>query len=367
MKRDIRALTGVRGVAAVLILLYHFGNVQLFDGGSLSYIPIPLGYLAVELFFMLSGYVIALTYGEKLSGGYQGKTFSEFMIKRVARIYPAYLVIASLYVLKIVVGLSGDDTLAMFSTWDKIGNVLMLTGWGLHIQPLVGVAWAASAEMGSYLLAPVLIVWTLHRRPPVSILVLVASIIAVGLVAISGRGANGPLDVVNGDSFYPLGRAVAGFAIGMVLYRFSDQLMKPISAAAQDILVVVLVAAIAATMAWLQNDLVLYALLIPFVLVLSRDGRMAQLLFGNALVYRLGIISYSIYLLHPLFVSLAVRVWRAYGQTEAVYLAAVAGFTLLILALSELSYRLVEMPARDAIASWLKRRRSDSQARGRPV
>lgn len=355
MKVDIRALTGVRGVAAVLIVLYHFGHVQLFDGGSLTYIPIPLGYLAVELFFMLSGYVIALTYGSKFSHGYDIKSFAEFMIKRVARLYPAYLVIAALYVVKIVAGLQGSDTLAMFSTWDTIGNALMLTGWGLHIQPLIGVAWAASAEMGSYLLAPLLIVLTLHRRAPAPVLVLIASVIGVCMVAMSGRGANGPLDVVNGDSFYPLVRAIAGFAIGMVLYRYSDQLMNPVSPSLQDVLVLALIAAIVATMAFWPHDLLLYALLIPFVLVLSRDGRMAQLLFGNALVYRLGIISYSIYLLHPLFVSFAVRAWRNYGQTEAVYLAAVAFYLIVILALSELSYRFIEMPARDVVARWLKR------------
>ena len=62
MAADIRALTGIRGAAAGVIVLYHYGHVQLFNGGELSYFPIPHGYLPVDLFFMLSGFVIALTY-----------------------------------------------------------------------------------------------------------------------------------------------------------------------------------------------------------------------------------------------------------------------------------------------------------------
>jgi peptidoglycan/LPS O-acetylase OafA/YrhL len=90
-------------------------------------------------------------------------------------------------------------------------------------------------------------------------------------------------------------------------------------------------------------------LFIPLVAVLSRDGRLAQLLFGNALVYRLGIISYSIYLIHPLFVSFAVRGWRHFGQTATAYLVASAVCFIVIWLLSELSYRLIEMPGRKAV------------------
>ena len=92
MAADIRALTGVRGVAAAVIVLYHFGDVQLSTGGTASYFRIPFGYLPVDLFFMLSGFVMALTYRDAFDSGGM-KTFATFMLKRVARLYPAYLVI----------------------------------------------------------------------------------------------------------------------------------------------------------------------------------------------------------------------------------------------------------------------------------
>jgi peptidoglycan/LPS O-acetylase OafA/YrhL len=351
MAADIRALTGVRGVAAAIIVVYHYGDVQLYGGGSVSYFRIPHGYLPVDLFFMLSGYVIGLTYRDAFGSGHL-RNYATFMLKRVARLYPAYLVIGLLYVAKIVAGLSGTDTLSMFSPSDIVGNLLMMTGWGLHIQPLIGVSWAASAEMGSYLLLPLLLPLTVRRSPLVWGLTVLAALAAIAAVGLSGRGSSGPLDVVNGNSFYPLLRAIAGFTLGLAIFRMAGALDR-LSAMAQDILLAVVLAAILATEIRAAGDWLLYLLFIPLVAVLSRDGRLAQALFGNALVYRLGVISYSIYLIHPLFVSFAVRAWRNFSQTEAAYLAGSAGCFVAIWLLAELSYRLIEMPGRKAIVDFV--------------
>jgi peptidoglycan/LPS O-acetylase OafA/YrhL len=143
-------------------------------------------------------------------------------------------------------------------------------------------------------------------------------------------------------------RAVAGFTLGLAIYRFAD-VMDRLSTTAQDVLLAAILIAIIVTVSLAAGDRLLYLLFIPLVAVLSRDGRLAQLLFGNALVYRLGIISYSIYLLHPLFLSFAVRAWRHFGQTEIAYLVASAVCFIVIWLLSELSYRLIEMPGRKAV------------------
>jgi peptidoglycan/LPS O-acetylase OafA/YrhL len=347
MATDIRALTGVRGVAAAVIVAYHFGDVQLFGGGNIAYYRIPHGYLPVDLFFMLSGYVIGLTYRDTFGSG-SLKNYATFMLKRVARLYPAYLAIGLLYVAKIAAGLSGQDTLSMFSPSDIAGNILMMTGWGLYIHPLIGVSWAASAEMGSYLLVPLLMLVTIRRSALVCGFTVLAALLAVYAISISGRGSSGPLDVVNGNSFYPLLRAVAGFTLGLAMFRFAGVIDR-LSMTAQDVLLAVLLVAIIITISLAAGDRLLYLLFIPLVAVLSRDGRLARALFGNALVYRLGIISYSIYLIHPLFVSFAVGAWRHFGQTEVAYLLASAVCFIVIWLLSELSYRFIEMPGRKAV------------------
>jgi peptidoglycan/LPS O-acetylase OafA/YrhL len=359
MASDIRALTGVRGVAAAVIVVYHFGDVQLATGGTASYFRIPFGYLLVDLFFMLSGYVMALTYKDSFAH-LSPSTFAAFMVKRVARLYPAYFVIGLFYVAKMAAGLSGDH-LSMYSAWDWVGNLLMMTGWGLYIYPVIGVAWAASAEMGSYLLLPILMAFTLRKSTATAGIAVVAAFIAIYAVSVSGRGSGGSLDVVNGNSFYPLVRAVAGFTLGLAIFRFAD-ILDRLSMASQDALVIGILLAMVAVGMFSSSDLPLYFLFIPLVAVLSRDGRMAQRLFGNALVYRLGIISYSIYLIHPLFVSFAVRTWRHFGQSEGVYVAAAVACFAAIWLLAELSYRFIEMRGRARIARALLPRRSGATA-----
>lgn len=54
MAAEIRALTGIRGIGAALIVVYHFGKIQLDRVHDVW--PIPHGYMAVDLFFMLSGF-----------------------------------------------------------------------------------------------------------------------------------------------------------------------------------------------------------------------------------------------------------------------------------------------------------------------
>lgn len=360
MADDIRALTGVRGVAAAVIVVYHFGDVQLATGGTGSFFRIPYGYLLVDMFFMLSGYVMALNYRETFQR-LTGSVFANFMLKRVARLYPAYFIIGLFYVAKIAAGLSGEK-LEMYSAWDWFGNLFMLSGWGLYIFPIIGVAWAASAEMGSYLLLPLLMPWTQSRHRWIALLAVVAALIGIYAVSITGRGSGGPLDVVNGNSLYPMLRAVCGFAIGLAIFRFGD-LVDRLSATTQDILVIALPLAIIAVGVADASDRLMYLLYILLVAVLSRDGRVAQLLFGNALVYRLGIISYSIYLIHPLFVSFTIRTWRHFGQIDWVYAAASLVAFAIIWALAELSYRLVEMPGRNWIIRHFIPRRSEAPAK----
>src|SRR5689334_5790139 len=59
---------------------------------------------------------------------------------------------------------------------------------------------------------------------------------AVCAIAMSGLGVSGPLDVVNGNSFLPLLRAIAGFTIGLGIFRYSHRLDR-LSMPVQDLLV----------------------------------------------------------------------------------------------------------------------------------
>jgi peptidoglycan/LPS O-acetylase OafA/YrhL len=74
-------LDGMRGVAAIFVIVVHLP----FEKAPQTF---PGGYLAVDLFFLLSGFVIAHSYGERLRSG---MTLREFMLQRLIRLYPLYL------------------------------------------------------------------------------------------------------------------------------------------------------------------------------------------------------------------------------------------------------------------------------------
>ena len=107
---------------------------------------------------------MALTYRDAFDSGHL-RNYATFMLKRGRRgSIPPISPSACFNRENLLAGLSGTDTLAIFSPYDIVGNLLMLSGWGLHIQPLIGVSWAASAEMGSYLLLPLLSPLTVKPR-----------------------------------------------------------------------------------------------------------------------------------------------------------------------------------------------------------
>jgi peptidoglycan/LPS O-acetylase OafA/YrhL len=355
MAAEIRSLTGVRGIGAALIVVYHFGKIRL-DWVHPVW-PVPHGYMAVDLFFMLSGFVIGLGYRNAFSS-HPLQNYRAFLIKRVARLYPAYLAISVLYILKLAFDLAGDETLSRFGTYDVIGNALMLSGWGLHIYPLIGVAWAASAELGSYILLPLLMMGTLQRGFLSWSLCVLLSAISIYMIGSSGLGYSGPLDVVETTSFYPLLRAIAGFTFGLAIFRYAEKLDR-LTASSQDALLVVILIAIGLDACLTKNDFVFYFLLIPLVAVLSRDGRLAMLLFGNRFIYHLGLISYSIYLLHPLFIRSAALSARQFGATPLAYLICSSIFFVVIWGLSYLSYRFVEMPGRNFVTALLLPKRDE--------
>ena len=121
------ALDGLRGVAAVIVVLHHLGNERLGPFNP------TFGYIAVDLFFALSGFVIALNYDHRFAGG---MTVKEFMLKRVLRLYPLYAagLLLSLLTISVVVNAtpevlqrSGDPSWFVVTS-TTVANTFLLPG-----------------------------------------------------------------------------------------------------------------------------------------------------------------------------------------------------------------------------------------------
>src|SRR5262245_33168713 len=88
-KLEITALTGLRGIAATMVMFYHFNLAHLLPGYTAT--MMGHGYLMVDMFLILSGFIIAMTYGAKFEQSISLRNYRIFLIRRIARIYPLYV------------------------------------------------------------------------------------------------------------------------------------------------------------------------------------------------------------------------------------------------------------------------------------
>jgi peptidoglycan/LPS O-acetylase OafA/YrhL len=110
-------LDALRGVAALMVVFYHAG--RMFNAW-----PPRFGYLAVDLFFILSGFVLAFSYDRRLEAG---MTLAEFLRRRAIRLYPLYL-------LGLILGIS-VATLSPFLAAVTFKNMIVSVGFNLLMIP----------------------------------------------------------------------------------------------------------------------------------------------------------------------------------------------------------------------------------------
>ncbi len=337
-------MTGLRGVAALWVMAYHF-----FDHtGSHPLVGtafIGRGYLGVDIFFLLSGFVLALSSAQAFQTAVTWRDYREFLLKRVARIYPAYFVATLILLGKYSYNYSG--TRIDFHAPDLIANLVMVQAWGFGFSSLAGHTWSLSAELFAYLIFPPLAFMAVYARPALAACLLVLAMTFLGFVEMSGEGVNGPIDVVSSSSVLPLLRCLAGFCIGLLGYRLACWPRARAVLSSSGLLALLLAVCVAGLLYGLP-DTVLFAAFALAVPMLFFQGATARLLFGNPAIYHFGMISYSVYLLHPLFVGGAVRLGplatRILGNLGGNMLF--LGAVLAIWGSAWLLYRCIEVPGR---------------------
>jgi peptidoglycan/LPS O-acetylase OafA/YrhL len=367
---ELPGLTPLRGIAALWVVFYHFSSEYLpqLDTKDFSHI-IPKGYLAVDLFFLLSGFVLAHVYGTGLECGRPCR-FLAFIRARLARVYPLHLFVLVLFVtLTLAVNglhhparpgtapipLTGERSLVALAA-----NLFMLQGVRAGELSWNYPAWSISTEFMAYLAFPLLLpmVWRAGRRLRLGLLALL-----IGALAGFSIATNGYFNQWDGAP--AVLRCLCEFLIGCVAYvsfgrngggiLTSDWIAFPTLG-----LLLLLLQLNGPDLA----TVLLFALLIG--VAVANDGRFAQALNARPLI-RLGEISYSLYLVQDLVKYAATESLDAAGiQQRAlsvpVSLGLAAAMILCCLALSSLTYRLVEEPARRCMKQGFRRRATNATA-----
>jgi peptidoglycan/LPS O-acetylase OafA/YrhL len=315
-KRRFSTLDGLRGVAALLVMLYH--------AGPKSPVAMPGGYLAVDLFFALSGFVLALAYEPRLRAGL---SLGEFTVNRVVRIYPMMLVGAAVGAALLPAHAGIVVMMPDFESPQMLfpANPPM---WSLLFELLINLAFAVLALR-------------IGRHGLLWILAVSGATLCYAAFE-SGQGLN--VGAMWSTAVFGAARTIFSFSLGVALFRLRDRLKLPRRETRMawllfPVLIAALVFAPADRASW---DLACVFLVLPLLLWLGTlwevpNGKLAE---------ALGDLSYPLYCIH------APLVWAAkkWGIDMATICAAtVAGAWALD--------RWIDRPVRAKLTAMLKARR----------
>lgn len=348
----IPALTGLRAVAAVWVLVFHICVVQ----GISARTGIHRGYLGVDLFFVLSGFILCHVYFADMAAG--RARLRHYLLLRLGRLWPAHATVMLVWLLAFAVvvalGIPYDGNSHRGLAAYVAANLLMVHAWGLFDwYDLNPPSWSVSAEWFCYLAFPLMVPVVAMLRGAVTIVA--AALVWVALAALVLRAVDLP-GLIDYQRF-GLVRAMAGFGLGMLAWRLgmaAPHLLPRHLADMALLAIVALVLAPGLRQGWV--DYILLALFAALVLGLSRQGSATGRLLALRPVVGFGEISYSFYLVHWFALIVIIKLWRyvpdpvidsplAYGL--CVGLASLFGAVLL--------HRLVERPARAAMRRHVRR------------
>jgi peptidoglycan/LPS O-acetylase OafA/YrhL len=213
MPQNLKPLTAMRFFAAMWVVSYDYWPSLGLGMPKL----VAKGYLGVELFFVLSGFILSHVYLRAF--GEKRFRYPDFLWARLARIYPVHLVtlvgMGLLVALAALLGVQGGDKALI---WSSLPAQLTLTqAWGLALQGGWNhPSWSISAEWFAYLTFPIFAwtAWRLRQRPGLA--VLLALIVVAVLEAGFQRLAGFPL--THATIAWGALRIVPCFALGCAIY-----------------------------------------------------------------------------------------------------------------------------------------------------
>ena len=324
-----------RFVAALGVFIFH---LKLIDTGISPAWNGSYG-LFVDMFFILSGFVISYSYPSDARGV---RAYSRFMIRRIARIYPLHLLSLLIFVVLIAVGL---ERTARSTPLDFLYNLLLLQAWGVtdHLS-FNSPSWSISAEFFCYLIFPLLMLVARKLHP----LALAAVVAALYLVLAHGHlpiwQERSQMYGANYD--YGMLRALPSFLNGVllaILFRMSQpyRQKRVVFAGIATFGISVLVLNVFA-----KPDLAI--LLFSCAILLTAVGESAFVQFpGARLLGRLGNTSYAIYMLHDALLIAVFKplwTWLGLGPDQFGLFALACCVVLTIIA--DRTYAYFENPAR---------------------
>ena len=362
-RQYVEALTGLRGLAAVFVFLFHYlhfnPQVNLAASvpilGTVLQFPFDFGFMGVDLFFVLSGFLLSLPFAAATLGSIEPPRLRHYFKRRVLRVFPAY------YAQLAIILLVGS----WFVTWKPVGGVSLLAHLFMlfnigpdPVRPMVGVWWTLPVEFSFYLVLPIIALVMRPGRWPWLVLALGASI-AYRYWAAGQFESGNPLMLAANHLPGSLPEFLLGAGAALLIQRRVQKKVPPRPAWLLDLTVV---ASMLLTGLWfllivgpngeaywtghwsmIMAPTALGLLLGALVWAVYSGSRVGGLLFANRAVHFLGLVSYSLYLWHFVVMQQLIQVFGdPYAQMPQ--LPKFLLTTFVVLSIAWASYWFIERP-----------------------
>ena len=374
-KSHFKILDGLRGVAAIMVISMHI--MESFAGGDATKMYINHGYLAVDFFFLLSGFVIAHAYDDR----WGNMSIKDFFKRRLIRLHP--MIIIGMTVGAICFYFSASTVvfppIGSTPVWKLILTMLIgytlipipvsmdIRGWA-EMHPLDGPAWTLFFEY----IANILYALVLRRasKPVLAVLTLIAAVALIQYGVNGGRG-----DLIGGWSLTAeqlrigFTRLCYPFLAGMLLSRIT----KPGNMGNTFIwcsLLLIITLALpriggSNTAHFWMNGLyesLTIIVVFPLVVFLGASGNIKNNSLANACRF-LGDISYPVYIIHYpfiyIFTAWVVDNHKTFAQAWPVGLLLLTG----VVTLAYVFLKLYDIPVRKWLTQkYLSRKKLSEQA-----
>ena len=361
--RYIPAIDGLRAVAVIAVMLYHLGFTW-----------IPGGFLGVDLFFVISGYVITRLLLDSIqrSGGLDLRAFYK---ARIRRLFPP--LVFMIFVTIIYISIWAPETMRRFIS-DSPFALLGGMNWWLVFRhtdyfdtisrpPLLQHTWSLGVEAQFYLIWPLILLLVLRqfgkaKIPGAALLIAAFSGIALLLVSFEVDAANASQvsHVYFGTDTHSIGLFLgAALAVSWVPQNLQEQVNRRAQDFIDGIGVIGFVGLLGVFLLVNESDPTLYKLAFPLAgifgcailtSIVHPASRFAPILSSRVAVW-IGERSYAIYLWHWVVFQVTRPAVDLEGSTWALYTLRI----LVVFALADISLRLVELPVRSGLVEyWFK-------------
>lgn len=373
------SLTQLRFFAAMYVVIFHYGIATAANHATWIFNIQSAGYIAVGLFFVLSGFVLAYTYMDRAAEDPLDRT--NFWIARFSRIYPAYLIALTLSVALLAYDAHKDGvTLALLIHWVEgiVASVLMVQAWLPQVSDTINFpGWSLSAEAFFYVVFPFIAPWIARRTSDrlfklAVILRLASFVVPLSYVILNPEHlsasvqTNGPggrlwskltwMKVVAYNPLVRLPEFLIGVVAGILYNRHGALSVRNGRVLAfGSVLLVVLIVAQRPPVPYvlLHNALLtpLFAAMIYGLASVDSFTKRDWAFPGAALLLLLGEASYSIYILQePIHIwAIIVGVHASRGAPIYTYPAFFLAFAMMLIIASIASLKLFEHPLRSAL------------------